>query len=255
MNIQSEIELFHLLFLRHLGEVVDRNFFILKGGCNLRFFMKSIRYSEDIDLDVKITAVETLRKNVRKALLSPSLLHTLQSRGLRVANITEPKQTGTTQRWKIELHRINSETSIPTKIEFSRRKTAPVDSLLEPVDPEIIHRHRLYPILIQHYSGIEAFAQKLDALCSRQAIQTRDLFDLHLLLGQGIQPTLPPAFKKSGWQQTMESIQVLRQEDFLGQVVAYLDPHYAEYYSSPVAWDTIKVDVTEALKKLIYASN
>ena len=32
------------------GAHVDKSLFALKGGCNLRFFLKSIRYSENIDL-------------------------------------------------------------------------------------------------------------------------------------------------------------------------------------------------------------
>jgi len=46
------VELFHLTFLRALatrGEGKQR--IALKGGCNLRFYFGSVRYSEDMDLD------------------------------------------------------------------------------------------------------------------------------------------------------------------------------------------------------------
>jgi len=49
--MRQRVELFHLVFLRALvakGE--DKALFCLKGGCNLRFYFESIRYSEDIDL-------------------------------------------------------------------------------------------------------------------------------------------------------------------------------------------------------------
>ena len=49
---KSSVELFHLLLLDALGRKADRKFYALKGGCNLRFFMKSIRYSEDMDIDI-----------------------------------------------------------------------------------------------------------------------------------------------------------------------------------------------------------
>ena len=32
---------------------------LVKGGCNLRFFFDSVRYSEDIDFDVAVIARET----------------------------------------------------------------------------------------------------------------------------------------------------------------------------------------------------
>lgn len=47
------VEQFHLLFLEQLGKVVDKQLTALKGGCNLRFFLKSIRYSEDMDIDIQ----------------------------------------------------------------------------------------------------------------------------------------------------------------------------------------------------------
>ena len=61
---RQAIEVFHLLFLRSFGARVDKTLFALKGGCNLRFFHRSIRYSEDMDLDIRTMAPATLRSNV-----------------------------------------------------------------------------------------------------------------------------------------------------------------------------------------------
>jgi hypothetical protein len=47
------VELFHLLFLDQLGRKLDKRVYALKEGYNLRFFMKSIRYSEDMDIDIQ----------------------------------------------------------------------------------------------------------------------------------------------------------------------------------------------------------
>ena len=55
-NPQKSVELFHLLFLRHVSEKLEKGLYAIKGGCNLRFFFKSIRYSEDMDLDVRTVA-------------------------------------------------------------------------------------------------------------------------------------------------------------------------------------------------------
>jgi len=55
LSARQTIEMFHLVFLRALaakGE--DKSLFALKGGCNLRFFFQSVRYSEDIDIDASI---------------------------------------------------------------------------------------------------------------------------------------------------------------------------------------------------------
>ena len=47
---RQAVELFHLLFLRQLASGADRARIALKGGCNLRFYFGSVRYSEDLDL-------------------------------------------------------------------------------------------------------------------------------------------------------------------------------------------------------------
>lgn len=56
---KQTVELFHLLFLQQLGTRLEKKLYALKGGCNLRFFFRSVRYSEDLDLDVQIVAKET----------------------------------------------------------------------------------------------------------------------------------------------------------------------------------------------------
>ena len=73
------IEVFHLIFLRAFGGRVDKALFALKGGCNLRFFHKSIRYSEDMDLDVQTMSVETLKSNVERILGAESFVQSLRA--------------------------------------------------------------------------------------------------------------------------------------------------------------------------------
>ena len=49
-TVRQVVEMFHLVFLRALvAKGDDKALFALKGGCNLRFYFGSLRYSEDID--------------------------------------------------------------------------------------------------------------------------------------------------------------------------------------------------------------
>src|SRR6266513_1000847 len=93
-DIQA-VEQFHLLFLAHFGARVDKKLYCLKGGCNLRFFWKSIRYSEDIDFDVHTIAKQTLQKNIRQILDAPGFKRILQTAKLELTSISETKQTST----------------------------------------------------------------------------------------------------------------------------------------------------------------
>src|SRR3954465_11331348 len=119
------VERFHLLLLSQLGTRVSKELCVLKGGCNLRFFLGSLRYSEDIDFDVQTIARETLRKNVDTILESPGFTKILRSQRLAITAWSAPKQTATVQRWKIRLQLTEAGQEAPTKIEFSRRHIDP----------------------------------------------------------------------------------------------------------------------------------
>src|SRR3990167_3152394 len=92
------VELFHLLFFNQLGRKLDKKLYALKGDCNMRFYFNSIRYSEDMDIDVQTIAKDTLRKNVNQILDSVPFKNILQTNNLQILNFSEPKQTQTTQR-------------------------------------------------------------------------------------------------------------------------------------------------------------
>jgi predicted nucleotidyltransferase component of viral defense system len=64
------VEQFHLLFLAQLGRRVNPSHFVLKGGCNLRFFHRSIRYSEDMDLDLGEIDAHAFRDKVGEVFAS-----------------------------------------------------------------------------------------------------------------------------------------------------------------------------------------
>jgi predicted nucleotidyltransferase component of viral defense system len=248
-NNRQAIEIFHLLFLRAFGARVDKALFALKGGCNLRFFLKSIRYSEDMDLDIQTMAVGTLQNNVNRLLDTPAFVQALRAQGIELARTAQPKQTGTTQRWKLGLRLVDSGTQIPTRIEFSRRGLD-TQTTVEPVDPEIIRAYRLYPVIVQHYSVRAAFAQKVSALALREQVQSRDVFDLKLLLDAGgaAQPILPAATKYLA--AAIENALAVDYDAFAGQVLAYLEPEYQEYYGNKKAWNELQEQVINGLEAL-----
>lgn len=246
MTPRQYVEIFHLVFLKHLESKLDKNLFALKGGCNLRFFFRSIRYSEDIDFDVRVIAKGTLQNKINKLLEAQPLLQTLKSKGIELQNISEPKQSETTQRWKIGLKVLGSTLLLPTKIEFSRRAMTE-EVLFEPIDTEIIHGYKLYPILTNHYILQAAFNQKVSALIHRTETQARDIFDLKLLISQGATIKKLPADLKSKIDQAINNLSNINFSEFKGHVVAYLSQEYQDYYDSLKQWKEIQSDVTHEL--------
>ena len=98
---QATVEVFHLLLLDLLTRSVDKRSTIVKQGCNLRFFMKSCRYSDGMDLDLQGIGQERLQDAMSGMVEGPTLAQLLELRGIRITRWSAPKQTATTQRWKL----------------------------------------------------------------------------------------------------------------------------------------------------------
>ena len=246
-NERQAIEIFHLLFLAQLGRRVDKTLFALKGGCNLRFFLRSIRYSEDIDIDIHTMAVATLKNNVETILASPALRLSLRTKQIEIEHVTSAKQTATTQRWKVGI-RLAGGSPIPTKLEFSRRGLD-ADHVLEPVDAELVRTYELHPILAPHYSVEAAFHQKILALACRTETQARDIFDLKLLLdgGAGGQALTVDVTKEI--PRAITNALTIGFDEFSGQVRAYLSPDHQEYYRTRKVWESLQEEVVRALEE------
>lgn len=245
-NLTKQVELFHLLFLRQLESKLDKRLYVLKGGCNLRFYFKSIRYSEDIDIDVTTITKATLEKKISKILESADFLRILQSKNINIMQVNPVKQTDTTQRWKLLLRLQHITLPVPTKIEFSRRKLDEGISF-QPVEQDIITAHGLYPILCSHYVCQTAFLQKVRALIHRTETQARDIFDLKWLLDLGANPALA-TFNQTEIDTSIQNLRTISYAEYKGQVVAYLLNEYKHFYDSEEQWLTICAQVEKALK-------
>jgi predicted nucleotidyltransferase component of viral defense system len=248
-NQRQIIEIFHLLFLRAFGARVDKSLFALKGGCNLRFFLKSTRYSEDMDLDIRTMSVGTLGSHVARVLKSTSFVQALGVQGIEVVRISQPKQTETTQRWKLILRITESGAEVPTKVEFSRRGLDG-ENVTESVDEGIIRAYRLYPVIVQHYSVHAAFVQKVLALALREQIQSRDVFDLKLLLNAGAGERPLPAKASANLAAAIGNALEVDYDAFAGQVLAYLEPEYQEHYADRKVWAQLQQEVVDGLEAL-----
>lgn len=242
------VEIFHLTFLRFFEQVVPKQHYVLKGGCNLRFFFKSIRYSEDIDFDIRVVLKQTLQKNVTKLLLATNFRATLASLGIHIAQFSSPKQTDTTQRWKVQLQPEGRQTTLSTKIEFSRRNRVDEQTTeFESVDRELVARYRLSPVFVTHYNRAEAFHQKLLALLGRSETQVRDVFDLYQLLSNDSLQL--PRNLSSKVEAMKEKILSIDFDMFSSQVIAFLEPSYLEHYGEE-EWDQMRMKVIQQIESL-----
>lgn len=239
------IEIFHIAFLGGLASGVDQAHLVLKGGANLRYFFDSLRYSEDIDLDVTHVKAWQLEEKVDRILNSHGLGLNLRRTGISVSEFSKPKQTETTQRWKVGIAVPGRNHDVRTKIEFSHRGGDPRFAL-EYIPERVVETYALRPPSIQHYEADAALEQKVAALAGRSETQARDVFDLDLLLriasfGQGTLQT--PVIELA-----RERVLELPFEAFRDQVLPFLEPEVADAYDTQESWERMQEFVFEKLE-------
>lgn len=249
-NPHLAIERFHLEFLRTFAAQLDPALYAVKGGCNLRLCLGSIRCSEDLDIDVHKIARTTLASNVTK-IFENRLPKILMPTGLSISQFSAPKQTDTVQRWKATL--LIGASPVSTKVEFSRRG---LDSgvVKELINSQITVVHQTSPFALPHYGISSAVHQKVAALVGRPLTQARDIFDLHFLFSQRgalfLKQVSPDVLAKAA-----ENTLSISYRDYLGQVVAYLPQEEKTHYESKSIWVQIQETVFNALDQVTGSSS
>ena len=236
MTPKMQVELFHLMFLRQLSTQLATDLYAVKGGCNIRFFFDSIRYSEDLDIDIKTIQKETLEKKINKILRSLALTRLLQGYDIHEVTLSAPKQTQTTQRWKIQLHTKQSTMPLHTKIEFSRRNKK-LQAASDQLSMNISQQYHLAPMRLSHYAIHDALRQKVEALAHRSETQSRDVFDIYHLLF--FASSKPIHCAKSTIEKAKESMRTIQFDDYQSQVVSFLETDHQTSFGNKKAWQDI----------------
>ena len=249
----TRAEQFHLAFLHVLGTAVRPADYVLKGGVNLRYFFGSVRYSQDIDLDVIGGAGWRLEEAVDRVLIGRALTLLLHGPGLTVVDVAKPKQTDTTRRWTLGLQVAGRSVPIRTKIEFSgRRGDEPPDERFElrRVSDTVVQPYGVVPPVVQRYSAPSMVEQKVAALALRSETKARDVFDLDLLLRERARsfPTVP--LLTTHVQVAIARARELTDASFEAQVLPFLDPSVVPLYTAPGAWAHLRHYVADQLDDL-----
>lgn len=240
------IEWFHLAFLQVLRRRLDPSTYVLKGGVNLRYFFDSVRYSEDIDLDVTGVEIWALAEKVDGVLNSEALKLLLRTGGLRVDvdRVSKPKQTETTRRWKVPILVEGRRDPIRTKVEFSDRN-GEKRFAAESVPERIVQSYAVTPPTAQHYLVEPSTEQKVVALADRRETQARDVFDLELLLRR--RPLDLDSVDAATRKRAADCGLALPYEAFQDQVRPFLDPGVGELYDED-SWESMRLFVANELE-------
>jgi hypothetical protein len=187
-------------------------------------------------------------EKVRGVIESRPFAQILEAKGIRIEHVSEAKQTNATQRWKFGLRTEGNDIPLPTKIEFSNRG---LDEGVEfgSIDAEVTRFHQLPPLMVSHYGASAAFRQKVGALAGRRETQARDVFDLHHLIASGAGSDTLRKIGRSVTEQASANALTIDFATFKSQVLAYLHPDEQARYDSASVWESIVLEVVEAVGK------
>lgn len=238
-----------LLQARLLSELfADRlTAFVLKGGMAMRARDHMARATQDIDLDadqdLEVSAMQNLvRRGIRRA-LSCGLLEDVE--------ITEPKQTDTTARWRIRGTDPRTRQDLTLTIEVSRRDSIEaqfVDTMPYSADTGEHERP------IQVYSAPMLAFKKVKALMADNREAPRDIVDLYLLIRAQVEP---PRKLMAAWMadrdpaltiaRLWQKLESMDETTFRAQVLPSL-PAGEQAHRLYGDWDAIRLEVGQHLQ-------
>lgn len=157
--------------------------FVLKGGMAMRLRHQHARATQDIDLDSdQNMSLSTMQNLVRRAIrraLSFGVLENIE--------ITEPKQTDTTARWRIRGFDSKSKQNISLTVEVSRRDKINEEDFQD-IDYGLGTIQTERPIRV-YTNQLLAF-KKVKALLADNREAPRDVSDLYLLICAHVEPPI-----------------------------------------------------------------
>ncbi len=238
-------EAFHLLFFAAFADRFQGREYALKGGVCLRFYHRSPRLSEDIDMDIGNISLGTLQKGVEGIIHRSSFRASMEQLGVAGVTLRTAKATDTTQRWILSLEMGGDAPSIVTRLECSRRRSE-IPFAQDVPAADLLARYSYRPFSGQFYAMEEMVFQKTDALAAVRRHALRDLFDLDLLLTHG-GVVWPAHLKRVTRQAAAKKVISMTWAEFQSDVLPYLSDESRPAFHHREAFDRLVERVTRAL--------
>jgi len=250
---QQVVESFHLALMTVLGARGGRDAFVLKGGASLRFFLKSIRYSEDVDIDVPAMEQWRFTDRIKTAVEGETLARLLALLGTTMSQGYRKDASATKEDWSFELAHPDVPLPVWTRLEVSYREyDYPVDSWFpdRPASDIMAPYARVLraPVIMRYRIPI-AMSQKVRALYGRKETQPRDVFDLDFLFRGW--PDRPTDLEEAEIGTAVDRIFEIGYGEYASRVVTMLDPALASLYETEEAWGDMQQGVIDALAEML----
>lgn len=245
---------FHLAFLQALSTRANLTAWALKGGGNLRFFYRSDRFSEDIDLDTFDIQPWAFQERVDQTLASDLLKRTLGVLDARIEYVNPKERSETKSKWVIGIRHPSETDPVYTQIEVSHGAYPYREFVkVEPVVPAAIAPYAvaLRQPTLGHYLPRAAIAQKVDALWGRDVRQPRDVFDLDLLFRVAPDAVVQGDIDEADLRAAITRVVEIGYDEFRAKVLSFIEPAALPLYEPVEAWEGMQMAVIERLEGLL----
>ena len=215
----------------------------LKGGVNLRLFLGSPRYSEDIDFDLAPKRGPKFLNHLKQLLADSRFLAELLELGITDLSINKIHGgRGDSHGFRQKLTLTHGGVKYATKIEVSYREETPAgDAKCLPIPDRFCQRYGVVSgVRVAAYPKMVAAMHKVLALSRRDPPQTRDAFDFDHLIHDS-DPELADAARRLV-QTRMTVAQVLA----AAETVAALDHASFKFQVAEYLPDTLRNDAIAA---------
>jgi predicted nucleotidyltransferase component of viral defense system len=237
------------LFAQNVGHATER--MVLKGGMAMRVAHQSCRHTKDIDLDADSElSLGAVQSSVRRAIKDAT-----GGGWLDHVQISEPKQTATTARWKIQGTVPKSQVVLHLTVEVSFRHHLEAHEVRQVALPSAtpgLPESRL-PV----YTDEMLLLNKVEALLSPMRDAPRDVVDLYLLFQGEVE--LAPRTLAARLGTSRSPVELIRQmwtklegmdeARFQAEVAPNWDN--IETLPSAIDWTNMRLLVAERLEALL----
>lgn len=241
------VELFQLLFLEAARPELPPGEYALKGGGNLRFFLRSRRRSADLDFDYIGRRFADFGDRLDRVLQSRVLSDLLRARAVSLHDVRRSKDTATVKRWKLALRTVGTEAAA-SKIEFSGRP-AGATPIFEAIDEHLARRAGIGTVRLNHYGPAPSIEQKVSALAGRGETEPRDIFDLDHLFREFPDAIQSARLDGGTTRAAIDRALALPYADYEQLVVRYLEDDFLPLYGSAEAWNDMVLRVVARLEE------
>ena len=242
------VEFLHLAFLQVLPTHVRPADYIVTGGANLRLFFGSRRRSQDIDLDYAGSGFWRVEERVDAALRSRAFRGLVSVAGFAVVDLTKPKQTDTTRRWKFAVQ--SGSARLHSKIEFSNRSARDREVALELARADVGRAAGIRAVKANHYLAPAAIRQKIHVLGGRRHTEPRDVFDLDFLVAAHTGALRHGDVPSPLAARAAHAARSIPYEAYRELVVDFLEEEFVAIYDRRDAWDEMVARVAGFLGQL-----